>query len=248
MTTNHYIHRRRRHALHAQQLNAIDLILAGANDRQVAERIGVHRVTVTNWRLYHPEFQIALDNRRAQLWAGGTDVIRAVLPEALETIREQLRIHPNRGRLALDLVFRAGLLGKPYAGDLATAGVGPLTMDALLDQEVLRHRAASGRPTADEDGSPLPISEEDRDAAYDRLIALANAPVPEDAPAAPMDAPAASPPAPPAPSPPAVQPAPPVQPVQPTPTIVTPTQPPAPAAAPDSPVTPVTTRRMSTFS
>ena len=195
MPTNHYTNSRQRHALNAQQLNAIDLILAGANDRQVAERIGVHRVTVTNWRLYHPEFQIALDNRRAQLWAGGTDVIRAVLPEALETIREQLRIHPNRGRLGLDLVFRAGLLGKPYAGDLATAGLGPLTMDARLDQEVLRHRLAIGHPTADEDGSPIPVTEDERDAAYDRLIALANAPVPEHEQNAPAESAAPTEPA-----------------------------------------------------
>jgi hypothetical protein len=180
MPTNHYKHIRRQYALTDQQRNAMDLILAGLNDRQVAEQVGVHRVTVTNWRLYDPQFQLALNNRRAQLWAGGTDVIRTVLPEALESLREQLRSHPNRGRLALDLVFRAGLLGRPYAGDLATMGVGPLTMDQLLDQEVLHHRAATGQPAAGDDGSPLPISEEERDAAYDRLVARANAPVSED--------------------------------------------------------------------
>ena len=182
MPTNHYINTRRKYALTAKQRHAMDLILGGLNDRQVAEQVGVHRVTVTNWRLYDPQFQLALNNRRTQLWAGGTDVIRTVLPEALDSLREQLRSHPNRGRLALDLVFRAGLLGRPYAGDLATMGVGPLTMEDLLDQEVLQHRAAAGQPPAGEDGSPLPISEEERDAAYDRLVARASATVPEDEP------------------------------------------------------------------
>jgi hypothetical protein len=178
MPTNHYINTRRQYALTAKQRHAMDLILGGLNDRQVAEQVGVHRVTVTNWRLYDPQFQLALNNRRTQLWAGGTDVIRTVLPEALDSLREQLRSHPNRGRLALDLVFRAGLLGRPYAGDLATMGVGPLTMDELLDREVLHHRAATGQPAAGED--PLPITEEERDAAYDRLVERANAPVPDD--------------------------------------------------------------------
>jgi hypothetical protein len=180
MTTQDYKQRRRKYGLTAQQRSAIDLILAGANDRQVAEQVGVHRVTVTNWRLHDPDFQIALSSRLASLWTGATHVIRTVLPEALDSLREQLRSHPNRGRLALDLVFRAGLLGRPYAGDLATMGVGPLTMDELLDQEVLQHRAASSQPAAGDDGSPLPISEAERDAAYDRLVERANAPVPED--------------------------------------------------------------------
>ena len=179
MTTQDYKQRRRKYGLTAQQRSAIDLILAGSNDRQVAEQVGVHRVTVTNWRLHDPDFQVTLNSRLTSLWTGATHAIRTVLPEALESLREQLHSHPNRGRLALDLVFRAGLLGRPYAGDLATMGVGPLTMDQLLDQEVLHHRAATGQPAAADDGSPLPISEEERDAAYDRLVARANAPVPE---------------------------------------------------------------------
>ena len=235
MDTNRYKLRRRQYALTDQQRSAIDLILGGANDRQVAERLAVSRVTFTRWRNYDPQFQLALNNRRTQLWAEGTDAIRTVLPEALDTIREQLRISPNRGRLALDLVVRAGLLGQPYSGAIATAGVGPLTMDDLLDQEVLRHRAATGQPSTQQDGSPIPISEEDRDAAYERLMDRLNAPLPEDgsdetaAPAGPVAVPA--------------------PPAQPAPIIAAPTSPPAPPE-PDhnAPVTTSTTRRMSAFS
>ena len=241
MTTQDYKQRRRRFGLTAQQRSAIDLILAGANDRQVAEQVGVHRVTVTNWRLHDPDFQVALSTRLSSLWTGAANVIRTVLPEALDSLREQLRSHPNRGRLALDFVFRAGLLGRPYAGDLATMGVGPLTMDELLDQEVLHHRAATGQPTAGEDGSPLPISDEERDAAYDRLVARANAPVPDDeaedpAPSQPSAAPQAT----------VTQTPLTLTPVPQAPVIATPT----PSAAPSAPEpsAPVTTRRMSAFS
>ena len=234
MDSNRYKHRRRQYALTAPQRSAIDLILGGANDRQVAERLGVSRVTVTRWRNYDPQFQLALNNRRTQLWAEGTDAIRTVLPEALDTIREQLRISPNRGRLALDLIVRAGLLGKPYSGAIATAGVGPLTLDDLLDQEVLRHRAAAGQPEADEDASPTPISEDDRDAAYERLMSQLNAPLPE----GDSDEPSGQ----------AAPPAPPAQSLQPAPAIAVPTPSPAPEPARAHDDVPVTTRRMRSFS
>lgn len=224
MDTNRYKHRRRQYALTAQQRTAVDLILSGSNDRQVAEQLGIGRVTVTRWRNYDPQFQLALNNRRVELWAGATDAMRVLLPSALDTIREQLRISPMRGRLALDLVVRAGILGKPYSGAIATADVGPLTLDDLLDQEVLRHRAATGLPSGgdgDDASSPTPITEQERDAAYDRLMAQLNAPIP-DSDAEPEAAP------PPAPA-----------------SISTPT--PAPPPPPD-PHAPITTKRMGAFS
>jgi len=174
MDTNRYNPNRRQYALTLPQRAAIDLLLRGANDRQIAEQLGVGRVTVTRWRLYDPKFQVELNRLRTEAWPGATHGLRALLPAALDTLSEQLRISPMRGRLALDLVVRSGLLGKPYSGAIATSGIGPETMDGLLDQEVLRHRAAAGEPA--DDASPAPITDDDRDAAYDRLIARLNAP------------------------------------------------------------------------
>ena len=42
-------------------------------------------------------------------------------PSAIGTLYDQLRSAPNRGRLALDLLAKAGLVGKPYSGTLAVA-------------------------------------------------------------------------------------------------------------------------------
>ena len=42
------------HELTIAQLNAIDLLVGGKTDKEVAGALGVHRVTVTPWRLYHP--------------------------------------------------------------------------------------------------------------------------------------------------------------------------------------------------
>jgi hypothetical protein len=42
--------------LNVQQLNAIDLLVTGCSDWEVAEKMGVDRNTVTRWRNYHPAF------------------------------------------------------------------------------------------------------------------------------------------------------------------------------------------------
>ena len=157
-----------------EQQNAIDVLLTGASDAAVATRLGLHRVTVTRWRLYHPTFRAELDRRRRDLWGTATDSMRAALPEALTTMPYQLRVAPNRGRLALDFLVRSGVMGKPYSGARGSADIGPTTIEELVDEEVINQRAA--RAAADPTGSPItgPITAEERQAAIDHLNALAD--------------------------------------------------------------------------
>ena len=89
---------KRAHGLTVAQQNAIELLSTGLHDAAVADRIGVTRSTVTRWRLYDPGFQAALNARRATLWGGAADGLRAALPAALETILDQLVVGPNRGQ------------------------------------------------------------------------------------------------------------------------------------------------------
>src|SRR5687768_6239698 len=138
MATRGYV---RKLGLSLDQLRAIDLFLVGQNDTQVAHNLNLHRVTVTRWRLHDPFFRVELNRRRKEYWSGATDAMRAILPAALETFREQLHISPNRGRLALDLLYRAGVMGTPYSGALASADIGPDSIEDLLDEEVLHDRA-----------------------------------------------------------------------------------------------------------
>jgi len=42
--------------LSVEQLNAIDLLVTGKTDQEVADLVGVSRSTVTFWRLYNPTF------------------------------------------------------------------------------------------------------------------------------------------------------------------------------------------------
>jgi FixJ family two-component response regulator len=68
------------------QEHAIDLLICGKTDREVAEALGIHRVTVTRWRLYHPGFQAALNARRAAVWDTIKDRVRALLLDATDAI------------------------------------------------------------------------------------------------------------------------------------------------------------------
>ncbi len=120
----------RRNGLTQDQLTAVEIVLTGANDTQTAERVGVARETVTRWRLYDPYFQAALLSRRRELWASSTDALRSMLPQATDTLRDQLRVGPNRGRLALDLLVRSGVVDRTRL-----AAVGEITPDELTPEE-----------------------------------------------------------------------------------------------------------------
>ena len=50
-----------------QQETAIDLILAGQNDREVAEAVGKSRSTINVWRNRDPLFMATLNDRRQQV-------------------------------------------------------------------------------------------------------------------------------------------------------------------------------------
>src|SRR5687767_4139563 len=153
MTTKDY---KRLHGLTLEQHNAIDYLVLGQTDQAVAAEVGVHRVTITKWRLYDPLFQAELNRRRAELWRGSVDGTRGLLPTALDTLFDQLTAGEQRGRLALDLLRLAGVF--TASGGLAAALVGPQDPTTILDDEALRRR-----PPADATSPPPPITEEERD-------------------------------------------------------------------------------------
>ena len=153
MATRDY---KRLHGLTVEQLNAIDRLVLGQTDQTVATEVGVHRVTITRWRLYDPLFQAELNRRRAELWRGSVDGARGLLPTALDTLFDQLTAGEQRGRLALDLLRLAGVFSA--SGGLASALVGPQDPTTILDAEALRRR-----PPTDDSSPPPPITDEERD-------------------------------------------------------------------------------------
>jgi hypothetical protein len=106
--------------LSIEQLNAIDLLVTGLSDREVSEKVGVARQTVTNWRLYNPIFQAELNRKRKEIWGSSGDRMRSLLPKALDRLEKTLMDDndPNGWRAALEMVKSAGLYAKGGLGEI----------------------------------------------------------------------------------------------------------------------------------
>jgi len=87
-------------ALSIQQQNAIDLFLTGKNDRQVAEFVGVERVTVNNWRNRKPEFIEELNRRRYELFESEMNRLRSLIASSVEALSECINSRDERIKLA----------------------------------------------------------------------------------------------------------------------------------------------------
>ena len=85
--------------LTVQQQNAIDLLLTGKNDRQVAECVGVERVTVNGWRNRKPEFIDELNRRRHELFAGEMDRLRSLISASVDALTECINSPDERVKL-----------------------------------------------------------------------------------------------------------------------------------------------------
>ncbi len=136
------------------QLAVIEELVTGASDREAAEAVGVAPRTVTKWRTRDPVFVAALNARRADIWAGSLDKLRALLPKALKTLEGALTVGRD-WKAAVQVIQLAGLdrqgKGIPNLGPYAIGPTDPLT---VLDEEV-RQRRRAGDPLTDllSDGS-----------------------------------------------------------------------------------------------
>ena len=56
-----------------EQLTAIEWLVQGLNDSDVAEKVHCSRQSVNAWRHHHPRFRAVLNQRRRDVWDGATD-------------------------------------------------------------------------------------------------------------------------------------------------------------------------------
>ena len=83
-----------------QQEEAINLILAGQNDGDVAEIIGKSRSTVNVWRNHDPLFIATLNDRRQQIWGGQLNRLNTLASEAVDALQDGLHDSDIKVRLA----------------------------------------------------------------------------------------------------------------------------------------------------
>ena len=68
-----------------EQLNAIDLLILGKTDREVAEIVGVRRETITKWHK-NPFFSAELSLRREELWIDAKLRLKSLVHEAVNVL------------------------------------------------------------------------------------------------------------------------------------------------------------------
>jgi transposase len=79
-----------------EQQNAIDLLLQGKSDREVAEAVGVSRQTVTEWRNRNAPFVAELNRRRQEVWGSQTERLRQLVAQAVSVLEEDLQQNQDR--------------------------------------------------------------------------------------------------------------------------------------------------------
>jgi hypothetical protein len=91
------------------QENAIDLLITGATDGDVAAAVGVDRVTVWQWRHEHPLFMATLQRRRADVWRGPQEKLRSLMSKAVENI--VAAIEAGSLKASIELLKITGMFG-----------------------------------------------------------------------------------------------------------------------------------------
>jgi hypothetical protein len=139
--TNGY---KRQRGLTVEQQNAIDLLITGKTDAETAELVGVHRVTVTKWRLSDPWFQAELNCRRLELWGAAAERLRALLPKALSVLERELdrKEYPFQAAvqvIKLAKLSEANTLGPGLPTD-AEQIIGPMVQAKLATRQAERQK------------------------------------------------------------------------------------------------------------
>ena len=123
-------------ALTAAQLAAVDLVVTGKADAEVADAVGVTRQTVWGWRHYHPEFRAALNTRRREVFGQTADRLRALLSRSIDVLAAELD-SKTWDEWQVKIALKVLDYGAPLlTGQLAVTG--PEDADALLEAEAGR--------------------------------------------------------------------------------------------------------------
>jgi len=96
-----------------EQLNAIDLLILGKTDREVAEAVGVRRETVTKWHK-NPFFSAELSIRREELWAEAKLRLKSLVYEAVNVLTRGLSSTDEKVAItaAVHVLKTVGLYGE----------------------------------------------------------------------------------------------------------------------------------------
>ena len=118
-----------------EQLNAIDLLILGKTDREVAEAVGVRRETVTKWHK-NPFFSAELSIRREELWADAKLRLKALVYEAINVLTSGLSSPDEKVAItaAVHVLKTVGLYGE------VKQDFGPSTPEEAIWKQAVERR------------------------------------------------------------------------------------------------------------
>ena len=125
--------------LNLKQEMAIELILQGLNDSQVANQVGVSRQWVNNWRNHDEEFIKTLQHRRRIIQEIHTNQLMHLVEISLKIIEEELSKVDNKIKLktALQIIKISGIqyYPKPNQGNTQDELIRKALIEALGEIE-----------------------------------------------------------------------------------------------------------------
>ena len=107
----------RNRELTPEQCAALDQLIMGKSDRETAEAIGVHRVTVTRWRLHDQLFRAQFKRLKLEIMTGSVNRLRTLVPKALDCLAHHLNPRSDFCMKAVAQVYalvKAGGLSQEY--------------------------------------------------------------------------------------------------------------------------------------
>jgi hypothetical protein len=118
-----------------EQLNAIDLLILGKTDREVAEIVGVRRETITKWHK-NPFFSVELSIRREELWVDAKLRLKSLAHEAVNVLTNGLHSSDEKVAItaAVHILKTVGLYGDWQQGS------GPTTPEEAVWRQATERR------------------------------------------------------------------------------------------------------------
>lgn len=99
--------------LSQKQMMAIDLVVSGMPDGDVAKKLGLARQTINKWRNHDLEFKYILECRRLQIMEGFRDKLTGLAERSIEILERNLDSadEKTQTQIALTILRLSGLQG-----------------------------------------------------------------------------------------------------------------------------------------
>jgi len=128
-----------------EQQNAIEGLILGQSDRDVAAAVGVSRETVWHWRHEHPVFMATLERRRAEVWRVPQEQLRSLLGKAVANVAAA--IEGGDLKASIEVLKAVGMYGNATMNAIHEQD--PALLIAQAAEQRVRREGISEDPTHD---------------------------------------------------------------------------------------------------